>query len=132
PANHVIGISVRPYGLNGVGNVSEFANTVMDGLTFQHARAGIVLYSNNVPGQYNVTITNCTVRYTGTGQVDDSYNSGIMIVRGTSPVLENNVFSYTGSHGNAVNLQTADNAQYLNNTADHFNHNCMDSKNSAN
>lgn len=132
PASHVIEISVRPYGLNGVGNVSEFADTVVDGLTFQHARGGMVFYSNNLPGQYNVTIENCTVRYTGTGQEDDSYNSGIIVDRGASPVVENNLLSYTGSHGNAVNLENASGAQYLNNRADHWNHNCMDSKNSAN
>lgn len=131
PAAHVIEIAVRDYGVH----VVDLSHLIVDSLAVQRTGGyGIFFYADTSPSQStgNV-IRRCVVSQTGTGTVDDGrYYNAIYVSRASAPTIRDNTISYAGGHGNAVNSQYADDAQLIGNTADHFNHHGMDTKNSAN
>ena len=140
PTGHTIEAATRLYGIEVIANGGEKSNLVIDNLNIQRVGGGgIYFYSNdqNNQGLTGIAVRNNTVSQTGTGLVDDgSYYNGIHYSQHaelpTAPLFENNKMSYTGNHGNGINCQNADNAQILNNHADHFNHHGFDTKYSAN
>lgn len=82
-------------------------------------------------GISGLTVRNCTIERTGTGQFDDgSYGNAITIINATAPMVENNHISYAGNHGNCINVQNANGARVMGNVVDHWNHNGIDIKGS--
>jgi hypothetical protein len=139
PAAHTVEAATRIYGFRLVANGGEKSNVAVEQLTFRRTGGyGVYLYSGAAGGRglAGVEIRNTTVQQTGTGQVDSgSYYNGIHYSQGaelaTSPRFINNVISYSGGHGNAINCQNADGAKIIGNRADHFNHHGFDTKSSS-
>jgi hypothetical protein len=138
PAAHSIEAATRLYGMKVIADASEKSYITVRGITFERTGGyGLYFYTNaeRRNGANGITVRDCTVTQTGTGQVDDgSYYNGIhysqAIELPTAPVFEGNTISYTGNHGNGINSQNADRAILLNNDVTHFNHHGLDTKHS--
>lgn len=143
-SNHSVEVVTRPYGI--VANASRGA---LDGLTLDHLQIvqtglrGMSLQSQDEAGCCgsrgigigsgirNLVIRNCVVKRTGTGIIDDgSYGNAITLINATAPIVQDNIVSYAGNHGNDINVQNSNGARVLGNHVDHWNHNGIDIKGS--
>ena len=88
-------------------------------------------------GSHGNSHENSIVRQTGTGLVDGGqYYNGIMFQQephytDAGPQILNNIVSYTGGHGNGINIQGANNAVISGNNVSYWNHNGIDVKNAT-
>ena len=140
PANHTVEAATRIYGYQtDTWNCDRRSYLVVNGLRFQRtAGHGIFFHCSNGPAaMMGIVIQNNTVTQTGTGQVDGGqYYNGIMLLQeppyaNTSPQILNNTVSYSGGHGNALNIQGANNALIVGNDVSIWNHNGIDIKNAT-
>lgn len=140
PANHTLEAATRIYGYQtDTWNCDQRSYLVVNGLRFQRtAGHGIFFHCSNGPAaMMGIVIQNNTVTQTGTGQIDGGqYYNGIMLLQeppyaNTSPKILNNAVSYSGGHGNALNIQGANNALIVGNDVSIWNHNGIDIKNTT-
>ncbi len=134
PADHTVEIVTRRSAIGGTdtSGVSPSNVTITD-LALQRAGEGVYFYSDTLPGSQNVTISGLTITQTGAGQIDDDrYFNAIHIERGSNLLYQNNLISYAGGHGNAINSQVTDNSAAIGNDVSHFNHHGIDVKASDN
>lgn len=137
PARHTLEAAVREYGYyTNSGTCSDVSYITINGLTFQRTRGfGIYLHCFSGPSPLaGVIIKNNIVRQTGSGQIDHGqYYNGIMFLQeppytDAAPQVLNNDISYTGGHGNAINVQGANHAIVKGNRVSNWNHNGIDIK----
>lgn len=133
PAHHRVEAVTRYSAVGGTEQAGDApVNVVIQDLTLERAGTGLYFYSMP-PRMHDVVLRRLTVTQTGTGQVDGGgYLNGID-VRGAIAGIryEDNVISYTGNHGNAINNQVADESVAIGNDVSHFNHSGIDCKSSS-
>jgi len=137
PTGHTVEAATREYGFYvNSGICDDLSYITINGLTFQRSY-GYGIYFHCFGGNSPLTgvvIENNTVRQTGTGQVDGGqYYNGVFFLQepwyaGAAPQILNNAISYTGGHGNGINLQGADGAVISGNNVSNWNHNGIDIK----
>ena len=144
PSSHSIEAVSRPFGV-----VANPQGRALDGLTLDHLQIvqsglrGISLVSQdaagccgsrgigNGSGIRGLVIRSCVLKRIGTGPIDDGqYGNAITLINATAPLVENNVVSYAGNHGNCINVQNSNDARVTGNRVDHWNHNGIDIKGS--
>lgn len=144
PSGHVVEAVTREADVLGYAKSDQLDNLTIDGLRLIEAGLrAISLQSGDAAGCCGsrgigtgrgisgLTVRNCVIERTGTGQFDDnSYGNAITIINASAPVVENNHVSYAGNHGNCINVQNSNGARVLNNVVDHWNHNGIDIKGS--
>jgi O-antigen ligase len=144
PAAHTIEAVTRPLGFHGYASGHQLDGLVFDGLAIvQTGLRGISLESGDKAGCCgsrgagpgsgfrSVVLRNLTIERTGTGRFDDgSYGNAITIINATAPVVERNIVSYAGNHGNCINVQNSNGARIIGNKVDHWFHNGIDIKGS--
>jgi parallel beta-helix repeat protein len=76
--------------------------------------------------------THAVLWQTGTGTVDTgAYYNAIHVLDAPHALIQDNVVSYSGNHGNAVNCQHADDSRIIGNVVSNWNHNGLDIKDST-
>ena len=135
--NHTIEAATRVYGFYvNSGTCDDYSYITINGLAFRRT-GGFGIYFHCYGGSSplaGVIIQNNTIDQTGTGKVDrGQYYNGIFFLQepeylNAAPQILNNFTSYTGGHGNGINLQGANNAMIRNNNVSEWNHNGIDIK----
>lgn len=137
PSTRTIEGATRIYGYEtNSGVCSDFSYITINGLKFQRSSGfGIYFHCYAGPAPLSgIVIENNIVSQTGTSQVDGGqYYNGMMFLQSpacvdAAPQILNNTTSYTGGHGNGINLQGANNAVISGNNVSQWNHNGIDVK----
>ena len=140
PANHTIEAATRVAGFYITsGHCAQVSNLIIDGLTFERAGGyGIYLHCYSGPDALTgIVIENNTVSQTGTGTVDGGqYYNAIHFLQepwgaDSAPQILGNTVSFSGGHGNGIEVQGANNAYIAGNDVSVWNHNGIDVKNAC-
>lgn len=143
PAAHTIEAVTREFGVLGYARGNQLDGITFEGIAIvQTGLRGISLQRegaagsgddrSSVPGIRSLVIRNCMVARTGTGRFDDgSYGNAITLINAAAPLIEHNIVSYAGNHGNGINVQDSNGAHIIGNSVDHWNHNGIDIKGSC-
>ena len=143
-SGHTVEAVTRQYGVQGYASRGDLDGLVLDHIEVRQAGIrGISLQSSDAAGCCgsrgigggagirDLVIRDCAVSETGTGQIDDgSYGSAVVVLNATAPLIEGNLVSYAGNHGNDLNIQNSNGAHIVGNRVDHWNHNGIDIKGS--
>ncbi len=145
PGNHTIEAATRTAGVYvNAGDGSQLACSqksyiTIRGLTIERTGGnGIYFHCYTGPSAMNgIVIARNTVTQTGTGREDDGqYFNAIQIMQeppgaDTAPIVAGNLVSYSGGHGNGINVHGADNALIVGNDISNWNHNGIDTRDAS-
>jgi Right handed beta helix region/Bacterial Ig domain len=145
PQGHNIEAATRTNGVYvNAGNGAQLACSqksyiTIRGLTIERTGGnGIYFHCYAGPSSMNgIVIERNTIRQTGTGQSDNGqYFNGIQLLQEppeafTAPIIAGNVVSYTGGHGNGINVHGASYALIIGNDVSNWNHNGIDTRDAS-
>lgn len=145
PGNHTIEAATRTSGVYvNAGNGSQLACSqksyiTIRGLTIERTGGnGIYFHCYTGPsGMSGIVIAHNTVTQTGTGRSDNGqYFNAIQLLQeppaaATAPIIAGNVVSYSGGHGNALNIHGAGGAVIVGNEMSNWNHNGIDTRDAS-
>lgn len=140
PGNHSIEAATRTAGVYvNAGNGSQLACSqksyiTIRGLTIERTGGnGIYFHCYAGPSAMNgIVIARNTITQTGTGPSDNGqYFNAIQVLQepagaATAPIIAGNRVSYSGGHGNGINVHGASNALIVGNEVSNWNHNGID------